>query len=73
MTNKSIPIDKYTVQAMADGLLNMGDIGGASSIVQVSFFRIFLFLLCTIPPHKNDVSNYNVMKDIFNQHDALPP
>ena len=38
MTNRSIPVDKYTAQAMADGLLNIGDISGASTIVQVSIF-----------------------------------
>jgi hypothetical protein len=59
MTNTGIPIDKYTVQAMADGLLNMGDIGGASSIVQVSLLRIFYFLLCTITSNKYDVSYHN--------------
>ena len=37
MTNKNIPVDKYTVQAMADGLLNTGDISGASTIVQDIF------------------------------------
>jgi hypothetical protein len=35
MTNKNITVDKFTVEAMADGLLNVGDISGASSVVQV--------------------------------------
>eukprot|EP00571_Detonula_confervacea_P004405 CAMPEP_0172321644 /NCGR_PEP_ID=MMETSP1058-20130122/43929_1 /TAXON_ID=83371 /ORGANISM="Detonula confervacea, Strain CCMP 353" /LENGTH=773 /DNA_ID=CAMNT_0013037211 /DNA_START=86 /DNA_END=2407 /DNA_ORIENTATION=- len=37
MTNKRILIDKYTVQAMADGFLNVGDISGASTMVQDCF------------------------------------
>lgn len=37
MTNKRVSIDKYTVQAMADGFLNIGDISGASSMVQDIF------------------------------------
>ena len=39
MTNKTnqLSIDKYTVQAMADGFLNVGDISGASSMVQDIF------------------------------------
>jgi hypothetical protein len=37
MTNKRVPINKYTVQAIADGLLNVGDISGASTIVQDVF------------------------------------
>jgi hypothetical protein len=37
MTNNNIPVTKYTVQAMTDGLLNMGDISGASSITQDIF------------------------------------
>eukprot|EP00956_Cyclotella_meneghiniana_P003466 scaffold4216_cov45-Cyclotella_meneghiniana.AAC.5 len=37
MTNKNIPVDKYTVQAMADGLLNIGDVSAASTIVQDIF------------------------------------
>jgi len=37
MTNRNIPIDKYTVQAVADGYLNMGDIAEASTAVQDIF------------------------------------
>lgn len=37
MTNKRIPVDKYTVQATADGFLNVGDISGASTMVQDIF------------------------------------
>lgn len=37
MTNKGVPIDKYTVKGMADGLLNVGNISGASTIVQDIF------------------------------------
>jgi len=37
MTNKRILINKFTVEAMADGFLNVGDISGASSMVQDIF------------------------------------
>jgi len=37
MTNRRVPVDKYTSQAMADGFLNVGDISGASSMVQDIF------------------------------------
>jgi pentatricopeptide repeat protein len=37
MTNKNIPVDKYTVQAMVDGYLNSGDISGAVTLVQDMF------------------------------------
>lgn len=70
MTNKNIQVNKYTVQAMADGLLNIGDISGASTMVQVS----------TSSPFTRDSALYltsngdfNATQDIFNQHDTLPP
>lgn len=34
MNNKSVPISKYTIEAMVDGMLNMGDIAGAITFVQ---------------------------------------
>ena len=37
MTNRRILINKFTVEAMADGFLNVGDISGASSMVQDIF------------------------------------
>ena len=37
MTNKSIAKDKYTVQALVDGYLNVGDISGAVTLVQDFF------------------------------------
>jgi len=37
MTNNNVPIDSYTVQAISDGFLNVGDIGGAITLVQDSF------------------------------------
>eukprot|EP00584_Thalassiosira_punctigera_P009595 CAMPEP_0172547404 /NCGR_PEP_ID=MMETSP1067-20121228/16948_1 /TAXON_ID=265564 ORGANISM="Thalassiosira punctigera, Strain Tpunct2005C2" /NCGR_SAMPLE_ID=MMETSP1067 /ASSEMBLY_ACC=CAM_ASM_000444 /LENGTH=758 /DNA_ID=CAMNT_0013334489 /DNA_START=33 /DNA_END=2309 /DNA_ORIENTATION=+ len=37
MTNKGMSVNKYTAQAMADGFLNVGDISGASTIVQDVF------------------------------------
>mmetsp|Transcript_3717 Transcript_3717/g.8419 ORF Transcript_3717/g.8419 Transcript_3717/m.8419 type:complete len:803 (+) Transcript_3717:139-2547(+) len=37
MTNKRVPVTKYTAQAMADGFLNVGDVSGASSMVQDIF------------------------------------
>ena len=37
MTNKRVLITKFTVEAMADGFLNVGDISGASSMVQDIF------------------------------------
>ncbi|KAL7437077.1 hypothetical protein ACHAXM_007138 [Skeletonema potamos] len=37
MTNKGVRIDKYTAQAMVDGFLNVGDIQGATSLVQDIF------------------------------------
>lgn len=37
MTNNDIALDKYTVQALADGYLNSGDISGAISVVQDMF------------------------------------
>lgn len=46
MTNEGVPVDKYTVQAMADGLLNAGDISGAVSLVQDVFNQHG-----TLPPH----------------------
>jgi pentatricopeptide repeat protein len=61
MTNIGIPVDKYTVQAMADGLLNIGDVSGASSIVQVRFVAIFTLIhcsaLCSNPHSKQCLSN----------------
>lgn len=47
MTNKNIPVDEFTVQAMADGLLNTGDISGASTIVQVFSLHVFLLSFCS--------------------------
>jgi len=37
MTNRSIPLDKYTVQALVDGSLNEADISGTISLVQDVF------------------------------------
>lgn len=37
MTNKGLQVDKYTVQALADGHLNAGDISGAITLVQDMF------------------------------------
>ena len=37
MTNIGIEMDKYTVQALVDGLLNASDISGAITIVQDLF------------------------------------
>lgn len=34
MTNRSIPLDKYTVQALVDGSLNASDVSGAITLVQ---------------------------------------
>lgn len=69
MTNKDISVNKYTVQAMADGLLNIGDISGASTIVQVSIaLQIFSLVLLRF----SHMQMY-VTQDIFNQHDTLPP
>ncbi|KAL3779302.1 hypothetical protein ACHAWO_006847 [Cyclotella atomus] len=71
MTNKNIPVTKYTAQAMADGLLNMGDISGASTIVQVRYSsnndNITCFYL------SSNKTPFCVTQDIFNQHDTLPP
>jgi len=37
MTNIAIPLDKYTIQALVDGLLNARDIDGAVTILQDLF------------------------------------
>lgn len=37
MTNKGVKMDKYTIQAVADGYLNAGDISGAITVVQDVF------------------------------------
>ena len=37
MTNKSIPVDKYTVQALVDASLNVADVSGAITFVQDIF------------------------------------
>lgn len=37
MTNKQISVDKFTIEALVDGLLNAGDIGGAITLVQDVF------------------------------------
>lgn len=37
MTNVGVPFDKYTVQALTDGLLNAADISGAVTMVQDIF------------------------------------
>ena len=37
MTNEGVKVDKYTAQAMVDGFLNVGDIQGATSLVQDIF------------------------------------
>jgi len=37
MTNKGIPLNSYTVQAMVDGMCNVGDIAGAVTFVQDAF------------------------------------
>ena len=37
MTNRGVRVDKYTAQAMVDGFLNVGDIQGATSLVQDIF------------------------------------
>jgi hypothetical protein len=37
MNNTNVPIDKYTIEAMVDGMLNMGDVAGASTFAQDVF------------------------------------
>jgi len=37
MNNKGVPISKFTIEAMVDGMLNMGDIAGAITFVQDVF------------------------------------
>uniref|UniRef100_A0A7S2U743 Pentacotripeptide-repeat region of PRORP domain-containing protein n=1 Tax=Attheya septentrionalis TaxID=420275 RepID=A0A7S2U743_9STRA len=37
MTNKGVPLNMFTVQAMVEGMLNVGDIGGAVTMVQDLF------------------------------------
>jgi hypothetical protein len=37
MNNKNVPIDKFTIEAMVDGMLNMGDVAGAITLAQDVF------------------------------------
>lgn len=37
MNNTGVPISKFTIEAMVDGMLNMGDIAGATTFVQDVF------------------------------------
>lgn len=46
MNNKGVPISKYTIEAMVDGMLNMGDIAGAITFVQDVFNQH-----CKLPPY----------------------
>ena len=37
MNNANVPIDKFTIEAMVDGMLNMGDIAGSITFTQDVF------------------------------------
>jgi len=62
MTNRSIPLDKYTVQALVDGSLNLADVADAITLVQDIFNQHSV-----LPPYTTHLKifEFALANDIF--------